>query len=82
MTDNCSDGDIRLQGGTSELEGRVEICHIGMWSRVCGGDSWESKEANIVCRQLGFRDFGMYSTTGLKSSCRTFMFLCSRVCIF
>lgn len=53
----CLNGDIRLQGGADDQEGRVELCHSGVWGTVCS-DSWGSDDANVVCRQLGFRDIG------------------------
>eukprot|EP00731_Ephydatia_muelleri_P030942 Em0022g456a len=48
----CSDGQIRLVNGTSRAVG-VEVCFNGEWGRVCGG-SWSTREADVVCRQLGF----------------------------
>ena len=54
----CTQGDIRLLGGTSELEGRVEFCNNNQWGTVCD-DAWGTPDATVVCRQLGF------STTGL-----------------
>ena len=54
----CDDGDIRLQDGANKYEGRVEICHSGLWGTVCD-DFWEYRDASVVCRQLGFSDQGM-----------------------
>ena len=53
----CSNGDIRLSGGANNREGRVEFCNNNVWGTVCD-DLWDTREANVVCRQLGFSPTG------------------------
>lgn len=53
---NCTDGEIRLFGGSSPLEGRVELCANRAWGTVCGGYNWRLSDA--ICRQLGYSVFG------------------------
>ncbi|XP_077477929.1 lysyl oxidase homolog 3B-like isoform X3 [Stigmatopora argus] len=47
------DNSIRLGGGRSLYEGRVEVPDgAGGWGLICG-ETWTTKEAVVACRQLG-----------------------------
>ena len=57
--------ELRLVGGASSSEGRLEIYHDGEWGTVCD-DYFNANGGKVACRQLGLpfqypeatRDFG------------------------
>ena len=55
----CSDGSLRLVGGETEAEGRVEICMGGVWGTICN-DHWSKEDTDVVCDQLGLLSSGIY----------------------
>ena len=54
----CTNGDLRLEDGNIDNEGRVEICVDNVWGTVCDDFFSSGTDAQVVCRKLG------YLTTG------------------
>ena len=52
-SETATDGSIRLAGGSTRLEGRVEFFTMGQWVRVCS-NTWSLTRATVACHQLGF----------------------------
>lgn len=70
-----TEGEVRLVGSTNNNEGNVIIYHftddpstggrVGFWGILCD-DSWELKDASLVCKQLGFPDGATAATVKNK----------------
>ena len=55
---DCTDGDVRLVGGSTKYQGRVEVCVNRAWGTVCGY-SWSWNDAKVVCNQIGAHSSGI-----------------------
>ena len=61
----CSDVKVRLSGGNSTTEGRLEVYYDGKWGTVCD-DEFSNIDAGVVCNSLGF-GFVLYFSTVVPS---------------
>uniref|UniRef100_A0A673YHG5 Lysyl oxidase homolog n=1 Tax=Salmo trutta TaxID=8032 RepID=A0A673YHG5_SALTR len=55
------ENSVRIVGGRTYYEGRVEVQVGARWGTVCSA-SWTTKEAMVVCRQLGL-GYSMHAIT-------------------
>ncbi|XP_072138968.1 neurotrypsin isoform X2 [Mobula birostris] len=78
--DPFRDGAVRLVGGRDSTEGRLEIYRNGVWGTVCD-DMWTELNAQVVCRQLGFRGPGLVASEGKFGQGTDFIFLDDVVCL-
>ena len=58
----CQPGSVRLVGGSSPQEGRIEVCAesspgVTVWGSVCNAQYYGIAE--VVCRQLHYSRSGM-----------------------
>ena len=53
---HCNEGALKLAGGSTNNEGRVEICSNGIWGTICDANKWDSRDATVVCKQLGYKN--------------------------
>ena len=52
LHDVAEEGTVRLVGGPTPLEGRVEIFFFHQWGTVCHYN-WDLADATVICHQLG-----------------------------
>ncbi|XP_019858318.1 PREDICTED: deleted in malignant brain tumors 1 protein-like, partial [Amphimedon queenslandica] len=55
---NCTDGDIRLYGGSTPNQGVLHVCSNGIWGTVCSNNNWNNIETDVACFQLGYYSYG------------------------
>ena len=64
----CNHGDVRVVGGYTDYEGRVEVCINGYWGHICYY-GWGTTAAMIVCKQLFGENTSKSTVLIVNSSC-------------
>ena len=60
---NCTNGEMRLSGGSFLMNGRIEICYNNVWFAMCA-DSYNSYNTlSTICGVLGYSYQGIYFTS-------------------
>ena len=54
LAPQCNESDLRLVGGMSPNEGRLEFCYQQQWSPFC---TLHHAEASVACKQLGYTQY-------------------------
>ena len=55
---NCTNGEMRLSGGSSSMKGRTEICYNNVWFGICADSYYGYSNLNTICRVLGYSNQG------------------------
>ena len=66
--ESCTDGTVRLRGSTVQYAGRIEICIDTTWTSLCD-QSWDFKDAQVVCKELGYSLYGITNKTLCTLQC-------------
>ena len=58
----CQHGSVRVVSSrytytTITSQGNVELCINGRWRTMCA-NSWDNRDASVVCRETGYSPFG------------------------
>ena len=76
---DCTLGEVRLTSGTADSDfeeltnaGIVGICvNDTQFGRVCN-TGWTNRDASVVCRELGFSPYGIYSNKPIRLAIANF----------
>jgi len=68
----ASADNVRLTNGDKTGDGRLEVNLDGRWGLVCG-DNFDTKDAHVVCKQLGYSEQATINTNRLDGDSLPFL---------
>ena len=66
--ESCTNGTVRLSGSPAKNSGRIEICIETTWTSLCD-QSWDFKDVQVVCKELGYSPYGITNKSLSKLQC-------------
>ena len=51
---NCTNGEMRLSGGSSSMNGRTEICYNNVWFGICADRYNRYNKPSTICGILEY----------------------------
>ena len=54
----CNDGELKLVGGNTKYEGRLQICFDQRWTAI-DAKGWTMLDTKVACKQLGYQSHGI-----------------------
>ena len=56
---NCTDGELKLVGGSTSSEGTVQVCFNHAWGTISGYVPMSYLSAQTICNALGYTKTGI-----------------------
>ena len=56
---HCTDGELKLVGGSTSSEGTVQVCFNHAWGTISGYLYFQKEAVQTICNALGYTKTGI-----------------------